>query len=51
MQTIPTYLSHDYSLVTAPVVADIVTTPIALSAPPISRNIIANYDVSHNWHF
>ena len=30
------YLNYDYSLVIAPVVADLCTTPVALSAPPNS---------------
>ena len=35
--TVSSYLTHiDYSLVIAPVVADLCTTPVALSAPPNS---------------
>ena len=39
---------RDYLLVIAPVVADLCTTPVALSAPPNSYRIIANHD-SHDW--
>ena len=39
---------HDYSHANAPVVADLCTTTVALSAPLTLTRIIANHD-SHDW--